>query len=223
MLSSGERRLLLIAIALVAYGLLRLGSDDGAGDPDRSIASTNDTTQPAADTARVLPMAKVPTSADSSKDGDIARGAVESTQSPAPTLGAITRLHVRAPADVRTGDVFEARVDLEANGGLRELAFALTYDKTRLSLAGWSEGNFARQGGLASELTAQEPSDGNILVNFGIRNGLWVAGAGSVVLLRFEALRAGNSRIGLQDITAVDRSRSRGSRVTVEEAAVRIH
>jgi hypothetical protein len=129
--------------------------------------------------------------------------------------GASVRLQVHAPSEVRVGEVFQARIDLEANGGVRQLMFAVSYAKSRLALVGWSEGNFAQQGGLPAELGAEEPSDGNIQVSFKVSNGLSVAGAGSMAVFQFEAIKAGTSGITLQNITAIDRTGAIDANVAV--------
>ena len=122
------------------------------------------------------------------------------------------------------GEVFQARIDLEANGGLRQLMFAVRYDKSRLALVGWSEGNFAQQGGVPAELGAEEPSDGNIQVIFNVSNGLSTAGAGSMAVFQFEAIRPGTSRITLKHLTAVDRNGATESNVAVlRVGSVTIH
>jgi hypothetical protein len=116
------------------------------------------------------------------------------------------RLEVRTPSDVRVGEVFEVRVDLEANAPLRELMFLLGYEKTRLTLVGWSKGDFPHQHDLPFDLGAEEPSDGNIQVGLNVRKGSSAAGAGNIVVLQFEAIRAGTSGITLQNVAATNAS-----------------
>jgi hypothetical protein len=138
--------------------------------------------------------------------------------------GAPVRLQVHAPSDVQVGEVFQARIDFEANGGVRQLMFAVRYDKSRLALVGWSEGNFAQQGGLPAEFGAEEPSDGNIQVTFNVSNGLSAAGAGSLIVFQFEAIKAGRSAITLQNAAAIDRNGATDPNVAVlREGSVTIH
>lgn len=102
--------------------------------------------------------------------------------------------------------------------------FAVSYEKSRLALTGWSEGNFAQQGGLPVEFGAEEPSDGNIQVLFKVSNGLSVAGAGSVAVFQFEAVKAGTSGIRLQNLAAVDGTGDTDPNVVVlNEGLVTIH
>jgi hypothetical protein len=114
------------------------------------------------------------------------------------------RLEVRAASDVRVGDVFPARIDIEAEDTLRELVFSVSYDKSRLALVAWSAAGFTRQSGLSSELAVDEPSDGNIQVNFKADNQTSAAGAGSLIEFQFEAIKAGTSGIALENPAASD-------------------
>ena len=134
------------------------------------------------------------------------------------------RLQLDAPTDVKVGDVFEARVDIEASREVGQLVFHVSYDKTRLSLVGWSAADFAQQWGLPAELAAQEPSDGNIDVMFTVGDGRLMGGAGSLALLKFEAIKAGASDITLQNATVIDRTGTADTNVAVvREGRVSIH
>lgn len=145
-------------------------------------------------------------------------------ETPRQVNGAPVRLQVHAPSDVQVGEVFQARIDVEVNGGVRQLMFAVRYDRARLALVGWSEGNFAQQGGVPAEFGAQEPSDGNIQVTFNVSNPLSVAGAGSMAVFQFEAIKRGTSGITLQNLSAIDRTGATESNVAVlHVGSVTIH
>src|SRR5262245_51298535 len=62
-----------------------------------------------------------------------------------PARAAPVRLQLHAPSDVQVGERFEAIIDLEVSAPLRQLMFIVTYEKSRLSLVGWSMGVFALQ------------------------------------------------------------------------------
>jgi hypothetical protein len=57
--------------------------------------------------------------------------------------------------------VFQAQVHVQANTAVRQLVFAIAYDKSRLR-SELSAGNFAEQAGASAEFGAEEPSEGNI-------------------------------------------------------------
>ena len=134
------------------------------------------------------------------------------------------RLHVRAPSEVRVGDVFQARVDIEANAPVRDLMFSIAYEKSRLSLVGRFEGEFARQRGIPSEFGVDEPSDGNIQVVFRTVNGSAATGVGSIVVLEFEATKVGASEIELQNVRTIDAGGEVNPNVVVmHERRVAIH
>jgi hypothetical protein len=99
--------------------------------------------------------------------------------------GAPVQLQVQVPSDVQVGEVFQAQVHVQANTAVRQLVFAIAYDKSRLALVGSSAGNFAEQGGSSAEFGAEEPSDGNIQVSVNVRSGASMAGAGNLGNLSF--------------------------------------
>lgn len=134
------------------------------------------------------------------------------------------RLQVVAPSDVRVGEVFQSRIDLDAINGLRQLLFDVTYDRKRLALQGWSEGSFVRQGAAPAQLAVDEASDGNIQIRFNVADGLTTAGGGVLVVFEFEAIRPGTSAISLLNLTSIDGTGSAGSYVDVLPAgSVTIH
>jgi len=95
-------------------------------------------------------------------------------------------------------------VDVGADRGIQQLRFTVTFDKRVLELAGSSAGTFVQNAGVPAQFVAQEPSYGVVLVNFDVDNGSAVAGTGSVVLLEFQALKAGTSPVAVEDITLVE-------------------
>ena len=126
------------------------------------------------------------------------------TDSPAAPRGTPVQIDIRVPAVVHSGESFQATVDLEANSRIQQLAFSVTYDKSVLQLVGSSEGMLIKQAGVPVQFGAEEPSDGNILVNLDVSNGLVISGRGSLAVLEFQALRAGTSPITAQSITFVE-------------------
>jgi hypothetical protein len=127
--------------------------------------------------------------------------------------GVPVQVGVHAPAAVGVGETFEARVQVEAPGGVRRLLLAIRFDKKRLRLVDASEGDFARRGPPA-EFSVDEPSDGNVQISLVVRDDVWVAGAGSASVLRFEAIAPGTTMIEARDFSVVD-SGARRSAVTV--------
>ena len=125
------------------------------------------------------------------------------------------RLEIRAPATVRAGETFQATVDVDADGGIRTLGFTINFNKRVLQLVGSSAGTFVQQAGLPAQFGAQEPSDGAVLVHFDVDNGLAVAGAGSVVIMDFQALKAGTSPLTVDSIELVENGRTATSTAPV--------
>jgi hypothetical protein len=114
------------------------------------------------------------------------------------------QIDVRVPASVRTGESFQATVDLDAAGGIRRLAFTLNFNNTVIQLLRSSTGTFVESAGLPARLDVQEPSDGVVLVTLDVDHGMTIGGVGSVVVLEFRATNAGASRVTLDDVTLVE-------------------
>src|SRR5437773_3899158 len=140
-----------------------------------------------------------------------------------PSSRAPLRLAVHAPSDVRVGDVFQARIDLDSSASVRDLTFSIAYEKSRLALVGRSEGAFVRQSGVAHEFGVDEPSDGNIVVIYNVRNGSSTSGAGTMVIFEFEAIGAGTSAIVLHDVTANDGGGEANPNIVIADERVTIH
>ena len=133
------------------------------------------------------------------------------------------RLELRAPSEIRIGDVYEARIDIEANAPVRDLMFTIAYEKSRLSLVGRAPGEFLGQPGVSSEFGIDEPSDGYVEISFRAVNGSVATGSGTVVTLQFEAIRPGMSRIELQNVTSVSAGGDRNRDASAAPARVTIH
>ena len=147
-------------------------------------------------------------------------GVTASNAVPTPAArSAPVRLDVRAPSSARVGDRVTITIDAEAFGGIRNLSFAVIYDGTMLELVSSSPGSFVQQASAPATLSAQDPSTGNVLVNMEVTNDGLAAAAGTVVVLEFNALRAGTSPITLRDVSFLERERSRSSASAVVQPA----
>ena len=114
------------------------------------------------------------------------------------------RFEIRAPATVRLGDTFPVTIEVQALRGIRQLAFSLTYKQTILQLIGSSPGVFAQKGGTSSQF--EEVSDGSLLVRMDLESGV-IAGAGSIAVVEFQALRRGVSPLSVEGVTFVEDGR----------------
>jgi hypothetical protein len=132
---------------------------------------------------------------------------------------ASVRLDVHAPASARVGDLVTITIDAEALGGIRDLSFTLVYDGRMLEFVSSSPGSFVQQASAPATLSAEDPSSGSVLVHMEINNGGLVAGAGTVVVLEFNALHAGTSPIALRDVSLPESGRSSSSTDSAERTA----
>jgi hypothetical protein len=179
MVSKTIGRVALVALVAGAVVLVRVWPDNASRDEPVVGSPLSDTTSAVRSTPSVI-------------------------EAPRPSTQAPMRLEVHAPSDVRVGDVFQARLEIEANDAVRDLMVSIGYENSRLSLVGRSDGEFVRQPGVPSDFGIDEPSDGNIEVIFRARQGSSVRGAGTLVVLEFEAIRPGTSCITLRNVTVVD-------------------
>ena len=147
-------------------------------------------------------------------------GATASNAIPAPAArSASVRLDVHAPPLARVGDRVTITIDAEAFGGIRNLSFAVIYDGGVLELVSSAPGSFVQQASAPATLSAEDPSTGNVLVNMEVTNDGLAAAAGTLVVLEFNALRAGTSPITLRDVSFLESGRSRSSTSAVVQPA----
>ena len=223
MLARNARRILFLAALAVLFLVVRAWRHDAPA----SSAPLDTPAQPRGVETRDAPAAAVTAAPRAiAADPVVSSGAaVETPRSTAtiPQQQAAVRLDARAPIDVRVGEVFEARIVVDASAPVRDLAFALAYEKSRLALIRRSEGEFVRQPGIRAEYGIDEPSDGYVSVVFRAVDGSFATGAGNVVVLEFEALRPGTSRIELRNVKSVDADGEANRNVVVTHASVTIH
>ena len=184
--------------ALLAGGVVVLG----LGWPDdmpRDAGSSTDAHTAASDNPPASAGARPPSAAIGRDSISSPPAMVEPSRPPSQ---AQIRLEVRAPSDVRLGETFQARVEIDARAPVRDLIFSITYERSRLRLVGRSEGEFVRQAGVPSDFGVDEPSDGNVLVVYNARNGFSASGTGTLIVFELEAIGPGTSAIALQDVQA---------------------
>lgn len=226
MSNTPTRRLVIVVLVLALIALVRLwpesGPEDGERSQDRATSATESapTSEPGGrDDANPATGAT-----DSAASAEAHRSTPSATEMSPQVDARAMRLQVLAPADAEVGQVSEVRIQLEANRGVREIMFDVAFEKSRLSLVGWHDGDLMQQGTLPVEFVVQEPSDGNVHVSVKVRNGLLLIGTGSVAVLEIAAIKPGNSSIVLQNISAVDASGATDSAVAVvQDGAITIH
>ena len=222
MLARNSRRILFFAALLVLFlGVRAWLRDAPAPSASRAIPAHPPAVETRDASAGVTPAPRAIAINPGSAPGSV-RETPRSTAAAIPHQQAAVRLDVRAPIDVRVGEMFEARIDVDASAPVRNLMFAIAYEKSRLSLVRRSEGEFVRQPGMRAEYGIDEPSDGYVGVVFRAVDGSVATGAGNVVVLEFEALRPGASRIELRDVKSVDAGGDANRNVVVTHASVTI-
>jgi len=111
---------------------------------------------------------------------------------------ALTRIELRAPPTVVSGQTFPIMIDVQAPVGVRQLSFSVTYSKSILQLVGSTPGTFVQQGGTSVHF--EDVSEGSLLVR--VETGV-VAGAGNIAVLEFQAIRRGVSPLAVETVTYV--------------------
>lgn len=209
-------------VALLAGGVVVLGLGWPVDSPrDAGVAASSSDRQ--TKVSNDLPAhgeARVPSAA---KGGDSISSPPAAVEAQRPSPQALLRLDVRAPSNVRLGEAFQARVDIDARAPVRDLVFSITYERSRLRLVGRSEGEFLRQAGVPSDFEVDEPSDGNVLVVYNARNGFSASGAGTMIVFEFEAIGTGTSAIALQDVQANGIGGEGNPDIVIADERVTIH
>src|SRR5262249_4970844 len=131
-----------VAIGLSQSGLMR--TDEPSRNADRSAKEAVGPAAPnRAERADAANAERADATSTAAAVGRAA--AIEPTRetgTPRTGIGARVELRVYAPSDVAVGDVFQAEVHVRADEPMRELMFAIAFDKSRLALVGSSAGNF---------------------------------------------------------------------------------
>ena len=222
MLATNARRILFLAALAVLFLVVRAWLHDA---PAASASLEVPALPPAAEVRDAPPAAVAAAPSAIADSRGVSADTVHETPSSSATIPlqqADVRLEVRAPISVRVGEVFEARIAIDASAPVRDLVFAIAYEKSRLGLIRRSEGEFVRQPGIRAEYGIDEPSDGYVGVVFRAIDGSFATGAGNVVVLELEALRPGTSRIELRNVKTVDAGGDANRNVVVTHASVTI-
>jgi hypothetical protein len=83
-----------------------------------------------------------------------------------------------------------------------QVAILLEYDFKRLEFRSAGEGNLVKRTGAPQRFSAEEPSDGKMVVNLQVEDGMPpVAGFGTIAVLEFEAKARGPALIDLTSLT----------------------
>jgi hypothetical protein len=192
-------------------------SPQSPNSPNPAVASTATGTD-----GRIPPLASTAADARQTFAARLASSPAETASGAAPVDAASSaslRLDVHAPPLARAGDVVTITIDAEALVGIRNLSFTVIYDDGVLELQSSSPGSFVQQASAPATLSAEDPSTGNVLVNMEVTNDGLAAAAGTVVVLKFNALRAGTSPIRLRDVSFLEGGRSRSSTSAVVQPA----
>ena len=185
-----------------------------ADQPRLTSQSASDGDSPAASSRSPTPAPGQTTTPAPSAD----RAALASTVERPPVTSA--RFEIRAPATVRSGDTFPVTIEVQAPRGIRQLSFSLTYKQSILQLVASSPGALAPKGGASSQF--EEVSDGSLLVRMDVESGV-IAGAGSIAVVEFQALRRGVSQLSIEGVTYVEDGRQVGTNVpTAYEGSITV-
>ena len=188
-----------LALALAIFVAVRwlapapLPSDTSAGVSSPRVASQAASSTSRADDADVEGRTRSPSSVQSP---GFPPASAEASRPPVPELT------VQVPAGAQVGEVFSVVVHIDTREPVGKIAILLEYDFKRLELRSSGEGNFVKRSGAPQRFSAEEPSDGKVVVNLQVGDGMPpVAGFGSVAILEFEAKARGPATIDLTSIT----------------------
>jgi hypothetical protein len=207
-----RRLILFCAIGLIAALGWRWADDSPSKESISAQRASSATPRVSAAAEAPGVVATTPVARDAST-GSRAVSSASGALSNAPTIEreAPIKIDFVTPPKVQQGERFTATVNLEALRGIRQLAFSVTYNKSLLQLVGSSAGTFERESAGPVQFGAEEPSEGNILVNLAMNEGLYLAGTGSVAVLEFQAIKAGTTPLAVQNLTFVETGSDRVS------------
>jgi general secretion pathway protein D len=111
-------------------------------------------------------------------------------------LAAVITTQWRGPQQVAAGDVFVVTLDAETTAPLRGGPIQVAFDKERLSLVDVQEGEWLRQGGVATAFTKTiDALQGTASVGMLRGEASGATGNGTLVQLRFKARNAGDAEV----------------------------
>ena len=114
---------------------------------------------------------------------------------------------IEAPAAVKVGQIFDAQVTLQTDGGINALPMQIGFDPTKLQVIDVVEGDFFRQEGGQTTFARQVVTEnGRILISTQRNGGEPVSGKGSIVTLRLRAVASGTVRLTVVAANAIGAS-----------------
>jgi hypothetical protein len=209
------KRLTALALLAIAVGAIMHFWPSSEQQPIAQPGSQNAPRRdsPASTSRRATPAQGPTTSAPSAERPAQSRPVERPPVTPA-------RFEIRAPVTVRSGDTFPVTIEVQALRGIRQLEFSVTYKQTILRLVRSSPGTFAQQRGGSAHF--EEVSDGSLLVRLDLESGV-VAGAGTIAVVEFQAIRPGLSPLSVEGVTFVEDGRQDASNMpTAYEGSITV-
>lgn len=147
-------------------------------------------------------------SAAASADGGSASAAGAlpggSVASSAAVAGNVPQLTWAVPTEVKAGDTFELTLNLKSGVPLRGGPFQISYPKDMLTAVDVSEGSYFSQNGSTTSFTQSIESDaGRIKAGIIRHRDEGTPGKGSVLVIKFKALKAGAVPVTLTGFDAI--------------------
>jgi general secretion pathway protein D len=118
--------------------------------------------------------------------------------------GPATQLKWMPVADAKVGDTVELRLSLGSSVPLRGMPVELAFAKDKLQLIDVEEGDFFRQGGAATGFSKSgDGKDGQLRAGVLRNQANGATGEGTVLLLRFKALAAGQAEVRVHSAQSI--------------------
>ncbi len=139
--------------------------------------------------------------------GGVVRGAARFDASFVADQGAQASGTVSMAEASVVGDVVTLKVDVTDAAGIYGAAFDITYDPHSVSFREWAPGTLLEQGGNSPNYTVVALQNGTIVVGAsrtGNVPGVDAVGSRTLILITFEAKRAGTTSISFRSPSATD-------------------
>ena len=109
----------------------------------------------------------------------------------APNFG--VQLRLQAAPSVRVGEIVAVKLSAQSELPVTELPFTITFDSKLLQVAGIEEGDFLKQGNVATSFAADTSQSGKVGILSKRNDGTGISAPGTAATISFRALGAADA------------------------------
>jgi hypothetical protein len=153
-----------------------------------------------------LQSAGLPASLDAGTPANPAAApSVQSLTSPSATTGSGVPVTVTAPQQLLVGEMNDLVVGVGANADVAEISFTVQFDANVLQVRAGTEGDWAMEAGLKTRFAAEiSGKEDRVQIRASVSGQRAGLGAGSVGIVKFQAVAPGTTSVMISDVVAKD-------------------